>query len=159
MSIIQDFLHNRTQCVKIKDSVSDYIDIAVGSPQGTKLGPILWLFYVNDLQVDNFNTIKYADDTSFYKDIKYPSIESTAPAIIKTQQWSENNNMLLNANKTVVVNLTLNLRAKYEEPLRVSSELSIVPSDKVKFLGVLIDKHLTFRDHVDSLFSRCSSRI
>ena len=49
--------------MKLNVCFSEYINVFVGAPQGTKLGPILWLFYVNDLELDNFSVIKYADDT------------------------------------------------------------------------------------------------
>lgn len=93
------------------------MDISVGTPQGTKLGPVLWLFYVNDLSVADFNVIKYADDTTFYKTIKAPEVETVAPAIIATQTWSQINSMTLNTDKTVVLNIVLNLRANYDSPL------------------------------------------
>ena len=60
---IDDFLQRRKQCVKLNECFSEYIDVFVGAPQGTKLGPTLWLFYVDDLELDNFNVIKYADNT------------------------------------------------------------------------------------------------
>ena len=53
--------------MKVDSVISECIDIFVGAPQGTKLGPLLWLFYINDLQVDNYRAVKYADDTSFIK--------------------------------------------------------------------------------------------
>ena len=59
LDIIDDFLQGRTQCVKLNDFFSEYINVFVGAPQGTKLGPILWLFYVNNLELDNFSIIKY----------------------------------------------------------------------------------------------------
>ena len=64
--LIADFLKRRKQCVKFNSSASEYIDINVGAPQGTKLGPILWLIYINDLLVPEFKTVKYADDSTFY---------------------------------------------------------------------------------------------
>ena len=46
LRIIEDFLSRRQQCVRVNKVLSDYVDVSVGAPQGTKLGPILWLFYV-----------------------------------------------------------------------------------------------------------------
>ena len=91
IDILEDFLKRRQQCVKVNDSFSDFIDISVGAPQGTKLGPILWLFYIDDLELDNFSMVKYADDTSFYTTIRNPQTESIAPAVISTESWSDRN--------------------------------------------------------------------
>ena len=60
------------------------MDIFVGAPQGTKLGPLLWLFYIIDLQVDSYHAVKYADDTSLYKPVCNPGSASVAPAIHAT---------------------------------------------------------------------------
>ena len=87
--------------------MSDFISISVRAPQGTKLGPILWLFYVNDLTVDNFNVVKYTDDTTFCKTVRGPTIDSVASAIVQTQLWSENNGITLNTEKTVIINISL----------------------------------------------------
>ena len=54
LDILSSFLERRKQCVKVNGPFSDFIDTSVGAPQGTKLGPLLWLFYVNDLFVDDF---------------------------------------------------------------------------------------------------------
>jgi hypothetical protein len=55
INILHNFLKHRKQCVRVHGCTSDLTDISVGAPQGTKLGPILWLFYVNDLSIENFN--------------------------------------------------------------------------------------------------------
>ena len=93
--ILEGFSKRRQQYVKVNDSFSDFIDISLGAAQGTKLGPILWLFYLNDLKVDNFSMVKYANDTSFYTAIGNPHTESIAPAVIATESWSDQNFMSL----------------------------------------------------------------
>ena len=77
IDILLGFLKRRQQCLKVNDTFSDFIEISVGAPQGTELGPILWLFYINDLEVhvDNLSVVKYADDTSFYTTIRNPHMD------------------------------------------------------------------------------------
>ena len=105
IELISDFVSNRKQCVQFLNSFSDYSNINVGSPQGTKLGPVLWLIYVNDLHVNEFYSLKYADDTTFYTPIRnHVSHDDIATAIIATRIWSDDNSMILNAAKTVVMN-------------------------------------------------------
>ena len=158
IDILEDFLKRRQQCVKVNDSFSDFIDISVGAPQGTKLGPILWLFYINDLEVDNFSMVKYADDTSFYTTIRNPQTESIAPAVIATESWSDRNFMSLNADKTEIMNILNNHRNTFDQEVIING-ISIQPKRCVAFLGVLVDDHLSFSDHVDKLISDCDKRL
>lgn len=61
------YLSNRYRYVSFGNRCSDLLSINVGNTQGIKLGPLLWLLYVNNLDVDDFHCDKYADDTAFYK--------------------------------------------------------------------------------------------
>ena len=92
--------------MKLNECFSEYINVFVGAPQGTKLGPILWLFYVNNLELDNFSIIKYEDNTSFYKAFDKHG-GSVSQAISHTQQWADDNFMLLNPEKTVIINFLI----------------------------------------------------
>lgn len=67
---ILNYLQNRKQCVKCNDYVSDYCEINTGVPQGTVLGPLLFILYVNDLltSIHGDLIVSYADDTAFYID-------------------------------------------------------------------------------------------
>ena len=157
--LIQDFLTRRTQCVKYGGEKSSYINLHVGSPQGTKIGPVLWLIYSNDLRAEGFNHIKYADDTTFFAAVKNTEEHSTiAPAIKATIDWSENNNMQLNTDKTVVMNTCLSHRNTYDTSVKIG-EVSLTPSPSTRFLGVIIDYKLTFSNHTSELTAKCNSRI
>jgi hypothetical protein len=159
IKLVGNFLSQRMQCVKFSNVFSPYVDIKVGSPQGTKLGPYLWLIYVNDLEVDGFTTVKYADDTTFYKSVhSHTSNDVILPAISATQSWAETNNMLLNADKTVIMNTSLSHQYFYKNEVVVDN-CSISPSNVVKFLGVFIDNKLTCKKHVENLISKCNSRL
>ena len=105
-----------------------------------------------------YNTVKYADDTSFYVTVPNNSDISVAPAIEHTKQWSASNSMQLNADKTVVMNFYINHLHKHDEPV-IFDNTSIAPSKVMKFLGISIDDHLTFIDHVDSVIKRCNSKL
>ena len=90
--IIDSFLTNRQQCAKIDNGFSEYNNILVGEPQGTNLGPLLWFFDVNDLDVEKFNVVKYADDTTFYKSVANPQAKSIVPAIENSVMVSQKQN-------------------------------------------------------------------
>ena len=87
----------------------------VGAPQRTKLGPFQWLIYINDLQIDGYKSVKYADDSSFCVTISKESSDSITPAIRQTQHWPFKNNMLLNTDKTTIINFCLSNRKKNDD--------------------------------------------
>lgn len=157
--LVWDFLHNRKQSVKYGGSHSDYLSTQVGAPQGTKLGPVLWLIYSNDLKVDGFEHIKFADDTTLYTSVKNQTSQSAiVPAITSTQLWSANNNMLLNTDKTEIMNTSLSHRHSYEDSVD-SNGVPLTPGLHTKFLGIFIDNKLSFNTHVDNIVSKCNSRL
>ena len=85
--------------------------------------------------------------------------KSVAEAVTHTMKWAVDNMMLLNANKTVIMNVYFNGRTNYDETIFVDDSVSVQPSTDTKFLGIHIDKHLTFSNHVDSIVSSCNSRL
>ena len=156
IAIISHFLTGRKQCVKVETSSSTTADIKVGTPQGTKLGPALWLIYVDDLLENSPSScVKYADDTTVYH-TQHAHVETS---LRMAETWSEQNSMALNASKTIVMELSLTSRSNAE-----SLELNLLgdrleTSNVAKFLGVHIDSRLTFNVHIQKTTSKCSSRL
>ena len=113
LNMLGSFLERRKQCVKVNGTFSSYIDVWVGAPQGTKLGPLLWLFYVNGWIDEDLNVVQYADDTNIHRSFGKQA-GNVASAVKKTLPWAEKNNVTLNAIKTVFMNVLINHRHKYE---------------------------------------------
>ena len=122
--LISVYLLGRVQCVHLKQhkTRSATTKCDVGVPQGTLLGPTLWLAFVDSLQFQHGISIKYADDTSTLLSLPYrqtdittntPMAISFLPSIIgqalidECHQWSCDNKMQLNLCKTKVVNISL----------------------------------------------------
>jgi hypothetical protein len=132
------------------DAVSDVLPVANGTPQGTLLGPMFWLLYVDSLSPP-CHTIKYADDltvTSADKDELQHSIDYIA-------DWCVEHNMIANANKSVIMSITNRRSRTTTPPPNIKLNNVAIPIElKTKFLGVIFDHNLTFEGHVDHIISR-----
>ena len=75
LRLIKDFLSNEEQCVVLNGQCSSWMDVQAGVPQGSIVGPLLLLIYINDLS-DNLvsNPKLFADDTSLFSKVTYPNV-------------------------------------------------------------------------------------
>ena len=88
-----------------------------------------------------------------------PDEDNVARAILTAQEWSMKNSMLLNSDKTQIMNILINHRYNYDDELFVHDDFSIQPTECIKFLGLFIDDHLNFSKHIDEIISKCNKRI
>ena len=160
--LFKSYLSDRTQNVCItSNGVSHYgpeIRIGQGVPQGSILGPVLFLLYANDLPdfVDG-RVCPYADDTSVI--LAHDSVRALSGACSgaagQMSDWCERNSLRLNAGKTGL--LFFEIR-KQNISLHVRLDNKSVPEmNSIKFLGVHLDATLSWDRHIDSLLSRLGS--
>ena len=158
---ITSYLTNRKQFVTIGDTSSPLLDISMGVPQGSTLGPLLFILYINDMSnsLSCLKTIHFADDSTLHlamnKNENIALRVNTELAIINT--WLISNKLFLNIDKTKYMIFSL----KDKPPdLRLEIGNSLIQRTNVqKFLGIYIDDRLTFRDHVNKICAKMSQRV
>ncbi len=78
LKFFESYLHNRKQRVSLNGFHSDYAEIESGVPQGSVLGPLLFLVYINDLENNLKSNVKFfADDTMLYSIVRDPNISAS----------------------------------------------------------------------------------
>ena len=154
---ITDFLHNRTQRVLVRGTFSEPIAVKSGVPQGTVLGPLLFLVYINDMP----DTIKskialFADDTYLYKSIKSEDdIAALQNDIDQLVKWEKLWSMEFNPSKCFLLRIT-NKRKILQGDYRIHNQtLKLV--ENAKYLGVTISKDLSWKKHVANITSKATN--
>ena len=152
---IQSYLTRRTQTTKINDTFSNADNLTCGVPQGSVLGPTLFLIYINDLCdcLTHLTPILYADDTNLFMSSKnlnddLPKVQSD---LEKLADWCQTNKLTINFDKTCfTVFKNYQSKIKFDQPILFNNTF-IKAIDEVKFLGVSIDKNLNWSSHARKL--------
>lgn len=151
-NIIADFLHNRTFAVSVNKSTSSFKNIPAGLPQGSILSPILYSIYTSDFKPPKETDIAYyADDTALISSSKLTSalLKKMERSLVSCNRYFRKWKIKINQQKTQSIIFPWNKSPK-RVPLRqlFFDNNSIHVQDDVKYLGVTLDKKLTFRKHI-----------
>nr|CAI5843030.1 unnamed protein product [Callosobruchus analis] len=168
--LMSDYLNNRTQRVKIGNKLSNRSLIKTGIPQGTVLGPILFLVYINSLaKISKLegHLICYADDTALmFKADSWEKVTSSVESDMKKIKiWLNDNLLTLNSEKTKYIafsptaadhpsNISLKIHASncHEGVTCNCPRMEKVSS--LKYLGVILDQHLKWNAHIIHVSNR-----
>ena len=159
-----NYLSGRTQSVCVNGTTSEPMDLNSGVPQGSVLGPLLFLIFINDLPnwVKQSKVVLYADDTALFfsnKDVK--TIELALQEELNSlSNWSRENGLIVNCSKTnVMVFGTSQRLAKASRPVLKMSESFLPVKDLSKYLGVIFYSNLNWHGHIDTIASKVSRRL
>lgn len=160
----------RTYRVKVDGKLSKEIDLNTGVPQGSKLGPILYLIYTNEMlnQIKNSATFAYADDTAIVvsHDDLPTAVQMMQSELDVITRWCHDNGLIINATKTKLMHIRLphipkcNINIKFHDTNclhknnfsetrqddKCKTYIELV--DTYKYLGVIVDQNLNWKQHI-----------
>lgn len=151
---LKSYIANRNFKVVINNSSSCSCQLEIGVPQGSILGPLLFILYTKDLEMIvtkyGFSVHLYADDTQIYLSFDVhsdnPDLTSVTSCFKKIKEWMSLNLLKLNEDKTEFIDICI-----YESPLKLLAldSVLIYPSKKAKNLGFIFDHQMTLDDQVN----------
>ena len=147
---ITDFLTNRYQYVSINNEKSEQVPVTSGVPQGSVLGPSLFIYFINDLPDVTNSLLKiFADDTKVYSAINSEEDrDKLQHSIDQMVKWTDKWMIKFNGDKCKILHLGKN-NPKYQYFIKEGEEVTVLKETKCeKDLGVNVDPELNFNDHI-----------
>ena len=158
-SWISNFLSGRKQCVVVEGEQSTFVPVESGVPQGSVLGPYLFLFYINDIPDGLKSTCRlFADDTIVYLTVKSNSdAEELQDDLNKLAKWEKKWSMEFHPDKCNILYITRNKTPVVYDYRLHGHTLQHVSS--AKYLGVTFNSKLTWGEHIDNMTQKANKTL
>ena len=162
LELLKSYFQDRKQYVSLNNTVSQYNIIRTGVPQGSCLGPLFFIIYINDIvaslkNLENIKIILFADDIVIY--ISSPSIELNCNILNEyldiIYRWSCANKLILNPHKSKVIHFFNSAQLSTHPSIMINSDI-IEEVNNIKYLGLTIQSNLKFNIHIKNVVSNIS---
>ena len=159
----KSYLKDRQQFVCYNGTNSPPLHMQCGVPQGSMLGPLLFLIYINDLSnvSDKLSTILFVDDTSVLYSHKDPDtvIKVLNEELGKLSIWFQSNKLSLNIKKTNFICFGLKPHIFNKSSQLLIDNIPITNVCSTQFLGIMVDESLSWKSHIISISSKIAKSI
>ena len=158
LQLLACYLNNRLKFAVVNNTKSKFNHVTCGVRQGSTLGPLLFLIYINDMPlVSNLKTKLFADDTVLTLTNSCPRLlnKNFNFELVKIDEWLKLNKLSLNTNKTKFMVLTKQRSARHFD-IRIG-KTNIEQVNEIKYLGVIFNDKLSRKSHIQHVCSKLSS--
>jgi ribonuclease HI len=158
---IENFLSNRTFQVKVASELSKKLFQQNGTPQGSVISPLLFLIMINDIPSgpEGVEMSLFADDSAVYmghRNIKN-LVDNIQQSVNIIHNWCNKNGFKISLNKTTAVLFT---KKRHLPVININIDQNVIKMEnKAKFLGIIFDRKLTWKPHIDYIIERCKKRL
>ena len=153
--MVRAYLSSRKQCVRLNSAISDPLPVVSGVPQGSILGPILFLIFINDLPepLSSSHMLLFADDTKCFKAIHNSlDFHLLQQDLNHLTMWSQQWHLCFNSKKCVLVRFSPSPHSSITNDYLIN-DLPISNQNLYRDLGVILTSNLSWNEHYKHLLS------
>ena len=155
---IASFISNRSMATRTRGQVSAELPLHCGVPQGTVLGPLLFIIMVNENWDPTSRIYKYVDDSTIAVAYKPGEIPPIQEILQRVSEWTKENNMKINPKKCAVLNYKFNKQPVSLPPVSIDG-IQLKQESSVTLLGAKLSDDLKWSLNTENIITKCSAKL